>query len=122
MELEPQGGEIRIGNDCSLRNGVIVFGAGGVRIDDDCRLATGVVLIAFNHRFDDPGVPIRTQGITKVGIHVCEDVWIGARAIVLDGVTIGRGSVVAAGAVVTRDVEPFSIVAGVPARLVGKRS
>lgn len=121
VELEPQGGEIRIGNNCSLRNGVIIFGAGGVRIDDDCRLATGVVLVAFNHKFDDPRAPIRMQGITKVGIHVCEDVWIGARAIVLDGVTIGRGSVIAAGAVVTKDVESFSIVAGVPAKVVGKR-
>lgn len=121
VELHPQGGEIRIGNDCSLRNGCIVYGAGGITIGDDCRIANGVSIVAFNHVFDDPEVPIRTQGITRRGIVIGDDVWIGTRAVILDGVTLGRGSVVGAGAVVTRSFPDRSIIAGVPARTVGER-
>ena len=62
-----------------------------------------------------------TFGVLWKGIHVERDCWIGAKATILDGVTIGRGSVVAAGAVVTKDVCPFTIVGGVPAREIGKR-
>ncbi|MGB7117605.1 MAG: acyltransferase, partial [Anaerolineales bacterium] len=75
-------------------------------------------LIAVNHVFDDPKRPFFKQGITAAGIVIEDDVWLGANAVVTDGVRIGEGAVVAAGAVVTKDVPPHTVVAGVPARIV----
>jgi acetyltransferase-like isoleucine patch superfamily enzyme len=66
-------------------------------------------------------MPIALQGMTRDGIFIEDDVWVAAHAVVLDGVRIGRGSVVAAGAVVTEDVPPYTIVGGVPARAIGHR-
>jgi len=76
---------------------------------------------AENHVYTDPNTPIRLQGVTRRGIVVEADCWIGAGSMILDGVRIGRGTVVAAGAVVTRDVPPYSVVAGVPARVIKSR-
>jgi acetyltransferase-like isoleucine patch superfamily enzyme len=117
VELAPQGGWIRIGSDCSLNNFCVLYGAGGIAIGDDCRVANGVLMVAFNHSFV-LGELIRLQPIASKGIVVESNVWIGARAIVLDGVTIGTGSVVGAGSVVTRDVPAGTVVAGNPARVI----
>jgi acetyltransferase-like isoleucine patch superfamily enzyme len=75
-------------------------------------------IIAVNHVFDDPGRPFVEQGITAKGITIEDDVWLGSACVVTDGVRIGRGSVIAAGAVVTDDVPPHTVVAGVPARVI----
>jgi acetyltransferase-like isoleucine patch superfamily enzyme len=77
-------------------------------------------IIAVNHVFDDPHRPFVEQGITAEGIVIEDDVWIGAGAVVTDGVRIGKGAVVAAGAVVNGDVEPHTVVGGVPAKLIKK--
>jgi acetyltransferase-like isoleucine patch superfamily enzyme len=66
-------------------------------------------------------IPMKEQGVTQKGVVIEDDCWIAANSVILDGVRIGRGSVVAAGAVVSRDVPPFSIVAGVPARVIKNR-
>jgi acetyltransferase-like isoleucine patch superfamily enzyme len=76
---------------------------------------------AENHRYEDTDVPIRLQGETRRGIVVEDDCWLGAGAIVLDGVRIGRGAVVAAGSIVTRDVPAYTVVAGSPARVIKHR-
>ena len=81
-----------------------------------------VCLIAENHVADDPERPIKVQGVSRESILIEDDVWLGAGVIVVAGVTIGRGSVVAAGCVVTHDVPPFALVAGVPARVVRSRT
>lgn len=94
---------------------------GRVVIEDDTILGPYVSFHAENHIYHDVEKAIRLQGETRKGIHVERDCWIGAKATILDGVTIGRGSAVAAGAVVTKDVCPFTIVGGVPAREIGKR-
>ena len=65
--------------------------------------------------------PIRLQGVSRQGIHIGPNCWVGAKVTVLDGVTIGEGSVVAAGAVVTKDIPPYSIAAGVPAKVIKRR-
>jgi len=85
------------------------------------RIASHASLVGFNHGFDDPAVPIHTQKHESLGITIEDDVWIGANAVVLDGVRVGRGAVIAAGAVVSRDVPPLAIVGGVPAKLVRYR-
>ena len=79
-------------------------------------------LIAENHVADDPERPIKVQGVSRESILIEDDVWLGAGVIVVAGVTIGRGSAVAAGCVVTHDVPPFALVAGVPARVVRSRT
>lgn len=99
-----------IGERCILR------GQGGIAIGDRVYLSPMVQVLAVDHVFDDPDRPFTEQGITARGIVIEDDAWIGAGAVVTDGVRIGRGAVVAAGAVVTRDVEPHTVVGGVPAR------
>jgi galactoside O-acetyltransferase len=95
--------------------------AGGIEIGDDTLIGPGCTLWSVNHRFADSGVPIRLQGYDAQKIVIGRDCWIAARAIVLPGVRIGAGTVVAAGAVVNRSCEPGSILAGVPAKVVGTR-
>lgn len=109
---------IRIGRDCLIGEYNVIRGQGGVVIGDRVYTSPHTQLLAVNHVYEDPDRPFIEQGITAEGIVVEDDVWIGAGAIVTDGVHIGKGSVVAAGAVVTRDVPPNTVVAGVPARPV----
>ena len=80
-----------------------------------------VNLLAENHNFDLADVPIKSQGVTRQPIVIEDDCWLGAGSAVLAGVTVGHDSVVAAGAVVTRDVPPYSVVGGVPARVLRTR-
>jgi acetyltransferase-like isoleucine patch superfamily enzyme len=119
--LAAYGGFIIIENEVSINPGAILYGHGGLRIGAQTRIAANAVLIPANHVFSDPRKPIMLQGLTQKGIHIGSDVWIGAGARVLDGVTVGNGSVLAAGCVVTKDVKPLSVVAGVPARLIAVR-
>jgi acetyltransferase-like isoleucine patch superfamily enzyme len=87
-----------------------------VEIGDRVYTSPFTQIIAVNHIFEDPSLPFVDQGITAEGIRIEDDVWLGASAIVTDGVTIGKGAVVAAGAVVTKDVPPHTVVGGVPAK------
>jgi acetyltransferase-like isoleucine patch superfamily enzyme len=119
--LMTYGGDIEIGNDCSINPFCVLYGHGGLKIGNGVRIACGTVIIPSNHNFGDTEVPIHKQGVSSEGITIEDDVWLGANVTILDGVTVGRGSIAAAGAVVTQHVEPFSIVGGVPARLIKKR-
>ncbi len=101
-----------IGESCILR------GQGGIRIGDNVLLAPRVQILAVNHIFDDPAVPVIQQGITAEGIQVDDGAWIGAGAILLDGVCVGEGAVVGAGAVVVRDVPSHTLVVGNPAQVI----
>lgn len=93
-----------------------------VRIGAYVMFGPEVMITGADHRFDIPGKPMYFSGRPELPETVIEDdVWVGARAIVMAGARIGRGSVVAAGAVVTKDIEPYSIVGGVPAKLIRRR-
>lgn len=109
---------IRIGQRTFLGEESIIRGQGGVTIGDNVLFGPRVMVLAVNHVFSDPGRPIMEQGITARGIHIHDNCWIGAGAIVLDGVTIGRGACIGAGAVVTQSVPEHSLAVGVPARVV----
>lgn len=109
---------IRIGKDCLIGEYSVIRGQGGVTLGDRVYTSPMTQIIAVNHVFDDPNRPFIEQGITAEGITIEDDVWIGSNAVITDGVRIGKGAVVAAGAVVTRDVLPHTVVAGVPARVV----
>jgi acetyltransferase-like isoleucine patch superfamily enzyme len=114
-------GWIKIGHNCTVNEFAILHGDGGLKIGNDVRIAAQVRIIAMNHIYDDPKVPIRLQGIRANGITIEDDVWLGVGSTVLDGITIGKGSVVGAGAVVTKNIPPYSIAVGVPATVIKKR-
>lgn len=99
----------------------VLLGQGGISIGEDCLLAPHVTVVSENHNFDDAAETIRTQGETRARTTIGNDVWIGAGAVILGGACIGDGAIVAAGAVVRETVEPFEIVGGVPARVIGRR-
>ena len=109
---------IKIGRDSLIGEYTVIRGQGGVTIGDRVFTSPFSQIIAVNHIFDDPQRPFTEQGITAEGITIEDDVWIGASAVITDGVRIGRGAVVAAGAVVTKDVPPHTVVGGVPARII----
>ena len=109
---------IRIGRDSLIGEYNVIRGQGGVTIGDRVYTSPFTQIIAVNHVFDDPERPFVKQGITAQGIVIEDDVWLGASAIITDGVRVGKGAVVAAGAVVTEDVPHHSVVGGVPAKVV----
>ena len=96
------------------KNGQIYIGDNTI-VGPRCTLHTG------NHIYKSTEIPVRQQGYNFAQIHIGNDVWLGANVTVLQGVTIQNGAVIAAGSVVTKDVEPYTIVAGVPAKKIGER-
>jgi acetyltransferase-like isoleucine patch superfamily enzyme len=91
---------------------------GPVTIGSHVNLAQGITVTALNHNFEETGKRIDQQGVSTNPVVIGDDVWIGANAVILPGVTIGNHCVIAAGAVVTKDVPPHSLVAGVPAKII----
>lgn len=98
-----------------------ISGPGHVKIGKDCLIAAHTGIFANNHNFADPTRKIRNQGVTCKGIAIEDDCWLGHAVSVLDGVTIGQGSVIGAGSVVTKDIPPYSIAVGTPARVIRSR-
>jgi len=103
-----------IGVDCRV--------GGPLLVGNDVMMAPGVVILTQNHRYDLVDVPMIDQGyIGGAQVIIEDDVWIGTNAIILPGRRLGKGSIIAAGAVVTKDVDPYAIVGGNPARLIKRR-
>lgn len=116
---------------CTINNGVgnVVIGEhsligmsnvviGPVTIGNNVIMAQHVVISGLNHNYTNPELPVSRQGVSVKPVVIGDDCWIGANAVITSGVTVGKHAVVAAGSVVTKDVPPFSVVAGNPARLV----
>jgi acetyltransferase-like isoleucine patch superfamily enzyme len=113
---------VSVGDNCYLGDGVQFYPWNErIVIGNNVLIAAGVRMITRKHGFADLDRPMSDQGYTNAPIHIEDDVWIGFGAIILPGVTVGRGAIVGAGAVVTRDVTPYTIVGGVPARLIRRR-
>lgn len=108
-------GTVRIGADCSINPYAVV--RGDVRLGDAVRVGAHTSIIGFNHSFE-PGTEVFRQPLTSRGVRIGSDVWIGSHVVVLDGVTVGDHAVLAAGAVVTKDVAAGAIVAGNPAKML----
>jgi acetyltransferase-like isoleucine patch superfamily enzyme len=111
-----------LGRDVGISPYSQLNAAGGIEIGDGTLIGPGCMIWSVNHRFRDAEVPIRLQGYDPQPIVIERDCWIAGSVVVLPGVRIGAGSVVAAGAVVTRSCEPKSILAGVPAKRLGSRN
>ena len=130
------GNDVHLARSCTLRAGELgitlhdgvglntrsyLDGNGGVEIGPNTLLSPGVQIISGNHVFDDATVPIKYQGTAYGRVTIGEDCWLGTNVIVLPGVTVGRGAVIGAGAVVTKDLPDLAIALGVPAKVVGQR-
>ncbi len=112
------GGYIRIGNNVGIGEFAYLGGGGGLEIGDDCIIGQYLSCHPENHNYGDRDRLIRLQGVTRKGIRIGRNCWIGAKVTILDGVTVGDNCVVAAGAVVTRSMPPNSVIGGVPARVL----
>ena len=129
---------ISLGNNCQINSFVVLWPVklgigcnsqinpgsaiyGDVTIGDNVMIAPNCMIAGGNHNFKDINIPMIFQGSNEKGIVIEDDVWIGANSVIVDGVKIGRGAVIAAGSVVVNDVVEYSIVAGVPARKIESR-
>lgn len=117
----PGDARVRIGAGTFLNMGVMIAAEELVEIGDHCMLANGCFVSDASHRYDDPARPITWQGFESKGpTRIGDNCWLGAHAVVTSGVSIGQRCVIGASSVVTKDVEPYSIVAGAPAKLIRK--
>lgn len=115
-----EGSDLEIGSNCQVNENVFIQGA---KIGSFVMIAPNVAILTKGHSFQSIEIPMVLQGNTQQLIPIIEDdVWIGRNAIIMPGVILGKGSIIGAGSVVTKNVEPYSIVGGVPAKLIRKRN
>lgn len=108
------GDRSQLGHNCRIGN--------FVTIGCDVVMGPDVVIMTSAHAFEDPNVPINLQGALPIRpVNIGDDVWIGTRVIIMPGVMVGKGAVIGAGSVVTKEVPPFAVVAGVPAKVIRYR-
>ncbi|MDD5237326.1 MAG: acyltransferase, partial [Candidatus Omnitrophica bacterium] len=115
--LKSDGGSIRLGKYVSIHDYCVLYGYGGITIGNDVHIAAHTVMVASEHKYEKLGSPDFSIDMEGKGIKIEDNVWIGARAVILDGVTIGTHAVIGAGAVVTKDIPAYSLALGVPARI-----
>ena len=108
-----------IGNNSFIGRGTFINAAGGVRIGSDVLIGPGVKIWSADHQFSSREIPIRAQGHSVSPVVIGDDVWIGVNSVILRGATIGKGAVIAAGSVVTKDIAEFQIATSVPAKVIG---
>ena len=115
--------KIKIGFNASFNSNVMINarGKGKIFIGNNVLIGPNVVLRSSNHSFDSVEMPILDQGMKNGEIIIYDDVWIGSNAVILPNCVIGKGAIIAAGAVVTRNVDAYTVVGGVPAKLINKR-
>ncbi|MDI6644110.1 MAG: acyltransferase [Methanobacteriaceae archaeon] len=117
--LYPQ--NISLQDEVGVANRVVLDGRGGIDIDKYTIIGFESVILSCTHQHQDHAVPIKKQGMYTAPVKIGSDVWIGARVIIMPGVTIGDGSIIGANSVVTKDIDPYTIVGGVPAKFIKKR-
>lgn len=115
------GRKLVLGDYVDISSGVIIGTDGGVEIGDRTLIGFRAMIISGNHEIPNNRLPIFYGKNMREKIIIKNDVWIGGYSVILPGVVIGEGSIIAAGAVVTKDVPPFSIVAGIPAKIIKYR-
>ncbi len=114
-------GFFEIGEHSFVGTNAVLGAGGGIQIGNNVLIGQSVNIHAESHVFDDCTRPIREQGVIYRTVVIEDDVWVGSKATILGGVTVGHGAVIGAGAVVTRSVPPLAIVVGVPARVLRYR-
>lgn len=119
--IAQKGTGITIGDRTGISARAYLAGQGGITVGNDVIMGPNVQIFSENHNFSDLAVPIKDQGVTKQGVIIGNNCWIGAGATILAGVTVGDGCVIAAGSIVTKSVPENSIAAGVPAKVIKQR-
>ena len=114
-------GQVSLGDRSWLGPFCLVYGNGGVRIGADVLVAAHTTINTVAHESTRCDIPINAQPVITAPVVIEDDVWIGLNAVILQGVTIGRGAIVGAGAVVNKSIPAWSIAVGVPARVIGRR-
>jgi acetyltransferase-like isoleucine patch superfamily enzyme len=114
-------GQVTLGDRAWLGPFCLVYGNGGVTIGRNVLVAGHSSINTVSHSADRCDIPINDQPVVIDPVVIEDDVWIGLNAVILQGVSIGRGTIVGAGAVVNKSIPPWSIAAGVPARVIGRR-
>jgi acetyltransferase-like isoleucine patch superfamily enzyme len=109
---------IVIGNNVGMGEFAYLGGGGGLKIGDDCIIGQYLSCHPENHIYTDALKPIREQGVTRKGIEIGKNCWIGSKVTITDGVIIGDNCIIAAGAVVTKSMPPNSLIGGVPAKVI----
>lgn len=112
---------LTVGDNSNIGPQCYIGASGGIAIGRNVLMAPAVIVLSEEHNFEDPEAAIKAQGVRQRATVIDDDAWLGAKATILGGTRIGRGAIVAAGAVVRHDVPDHAIVAGVPARVVGSR-
>ncbi len=112
---------LTIGSHSSINRGCVLNCGGGITIGNNVLIGPNVLIYSQNHNYKNKEIPIREQGYDKAPVIIEDDSWIAASCIILPGVKIAQGSVIAAGSVVTKNTTPYSIYAGVPAKKIGVR-
>jgi len=111
------GGKVFIGQDVSINSKSYINGCGGITIGDNTRIGTQSILIASNHKFGEPDLLVK-DAITKLGVHLGENIWLGARVTVLDGVNIPNNSVIGACSLVSKSLENAGVYVGSPVKKI----
>jgi acetyltransferase-like isoleucine patch superfamily enzyme len=120
--ISPNDSPVEIGNYSQINPFTVIYGHGGVYIGDNVMIGPHCMIASGNHDFKQTEKPMRFAGTLSDGpIRIGNNVWVGANCTITDGVNIGHDSVIAAGSVVTKNVDPYDIVGGVPARPIGNR-
>lgn len=119
------GNDLKIGNNSGIGIGAKIYGIDGnggkVTIGNNVMMASDVTILTLNHAYKEKDKPMREQGVEFKNVIIENDVWIGYRVTILPGVKVGKGSVIGAGAVVTKNVAPYTVVGGVPAKFIKER-
>ena len=108
-----------VGSNTSINRNTVVRGK--VNIGDNVSIAPNCMIVGANHKFDNLSLNIKDQGYENKGIHIENNVWVGANCCILDGTVIGTGSVIGAGSIVTKSIPPMSIAVGNPCKVIKRR-
>lgn len=112
---------LKVGTNSSIGPYAYIGCSGYIEIGDNVMMSPRVSIYSENHNFSETEIPMIEQGVTRSFVKIEDDCWLAANSVILAGVTVGKGSVVAAGSIVTKDVPPYSIVAGNPAKIIKSR-
>ena len=113
--------KLNIGTNVTIQPMSYIEASGGVTIGNDTSIAHGVSIMSESHVIEDKETPFKCQGMTYAPVTIGEDVWIGAKATIMSGITIGNKAVVGANSVVTKDVPDYAVVVGAPAKIIKYR-
>ncbi|MFK5889551.1 MAG: acyltransferase [Flavobacteriaceae bacterium] len=119
--LRNVGSSLKIGDNVGINHYCFIGVRGDIEIGDNVIFGPRVNIFSENHNFNKIDIPIKNQGVTKGKTTIGSDVWIGANVSIMSGVDIGNSCVIAAGSVVTKNIPPYSIVGGVPAKIIKNR-